>query len=273
MLQLLIATDFSDVAQNACRFACNMATDCKASIVLLHSFMIPVNFNEDPMMMIPLNEGQELAEERLQVFAAQLQKEFPQLVIESLFMLGKIADCIEEYSNYHKISFVVMGNSGEGSSALWLGSNVTSVMKHVSQPVLAIPATATYTRPQKLCFACDFKQQKNHEQLQQLAVFIKEIGAHLHVLNVDENNKGTSAESIYEDTIVHYTLRELAPEYHLLQGKNIDEIINEFVQKMSIDWLIIAPHYHSFFERIFHKSHTASMIQRSHVPLLAIHEK
>lgn len=272
MLPILIPTDFSDVANNAVHFGCSMAIDQNNSVVLLHAFMMPVNINEDPMMIMPLNEGQEIAEGRFDAFTERLRKEYPQLKIESVFMMGDLHDCIDDYASENPISIVVMGNSGEGSTMLWLGSNVTSVMKHVKQFVLAVPSKISYARPLKIGFACDFKSHKNHEQLEQLADWIQILGAELHVVNVNDNNKDVSPESIYEDSIVHQALMKVKPEYHLLQGQNADEVINGFVNTHNMDWLVIAPHHHSFFERIFHKSHTTTLIQHCAVPLLAIHE-
>ena len=57
-----------------------------------------------------------------------------------------------------------------------------------------------------------------------------------------------------------------------LTGKDIEEGISNFVTEKGMDWLVVIPHKHSFFESMFKKSHTSAIVKMSHVPLVAMHE-
>jgi hypothetical protein len=39
-----------------------------------------------------------------------------------------------------------------------------------------------------------------------------------------------------------------------------------------MDWLVVIPHRHSFFEGLFHKGHVKAMVRMSKVPIVALHD-
>ncbi len=273
MPHLIVATDFSEVAENTVRYACELATDFKSEVILIHSFMIPVTFSDTPMPIMPVDEGREIAEERMQELVTSLQASYPGISISSKIMFGDIVDCIEEYSEKETPLMVLLGNSGTGDSSLWLGSNALSALKSLKQTVVAIPPEAKYKRPEKLCFACDLKNISDHLQTSKLLTLAQHLGAQLHVLNVDYQNKNFTPETPFESTELHTALAPLNPVYHYVEKENVEEGIQEFIEANHMDWLVIVPHKHSFLESLFHKSHTKAIMKMVHIPLVAIHEK
>ena len=273
MPHLLVATDFSDVAENTVRYACQLAGHLRAEVVLLHSFMIPVTFSDTPMPIMPVDEGKEIAEERMTELADQLRATYPDISISSKVMFGDIVDCIEEYSEKEAPLMVMLGNSGSGESTLWLGSNVLSALRSLKKTVVAVPNDAVYRKPEKICFACDFKNIADTFQSEKLVRLLNAVGGQLHVLNVDHQNKNFTPETPHETTELHNVLNSLNPVYHYVEKDNVEEGIQEFIETNHMDWLVIVPHKHSFFESLFHKSHTKAIMKMVHIPLVAIHEK
>jgi nucleotide-binding universal stress UspA family protein len=51
-----------------------------------------------------------------------------------------------------------------------------------------------------------------------------------------------------------------------------EEAIEDFIEKNEIDWLVMIPRKHSFFEGLFHKSHSKAIARRVRIPLVALHE-
>lgn len=273
MSHILVATDFSPVADEAVHYACKLASDFGASVTVLHSFIIPVTFSDTPMPVMPVDEGREIAEERMKEVIGRLSTEYPALSIESKIMFGDIMDCLEEYTEHRRPWLTVVGNSGADDAPLWLGSNVLSILKHLQSTVLAIPADAVYKRPEKLCFACDFTNIADHLQTENLVQLAEQTGAQLHVLNVDYHSRHYSTDTPLESTELHAALANLKPVYHFVEKENVEEGIREFIEANQMDWLIIVPHKHSFFEGLFHKSHTKAIMKMAHIPLVAMHEK
>jgi hypothetical protein len=50
------------------------------------------------------------------------------------------------------------------------------------------------------------------------------------------------------------------------------ESVDEFVKDKGIDIIIIAPKFHSFYEKLFKTQHTKKLIYQSRVPVLDVHE-
>jgi nucleotide-binding universal stress UspA family protein len=273
MSHLLVATDFSEVAENTVRYACELAGHLKADVVLLHSFMIPVTFSDTPMPIMPVDEGKEIAEERMDELVNSLRQSHQEITITSKIMFGDIVDCIEEYAEKETPLMIFLGNSGSGESNLWLGSNVLSALKSLAKTVVAVPKDASYKKPEKVCFACDFKHIADDFQSENLVSLLQAVGGQLHVLNVDHQNKNYSSDTPLESTALHRVLAPLNPVYHYVEKENIEEGIQEFIEANHMDWLVIVPHKHSFFESLFHKSHTKAIMKMVHIPLVAIHEK
>jgi len=67
-------------------------------------------------------------------------------------------------------------------------------------------------------------------------------------------------------------LAEFAPEFYFMRFYDFHESIDMFAKDRNIDLIIVAPRYHSFYERLFKTQHTNKLIYQSKVPVLAVHE-
>ena len=273
MPDILVATDFSKVAENAVHYACQLASDFNASVTVIHSFIIPVTFSDTPMPVMPIDEGRKIAEERIAEGIEGLRRLYPNIDLKGKIMFGDIVDCIEEYTENINPWMIILGNSGTGNSTLWLGSNVLSALKNLRHTVMAIPPDATYRKPEKICFACDFKNVSDHLQTDNLVNLILQTNTKLHVLNVEDQSKQHNADAPAESTELHRALSAVHPVFHYVEKENVEEGIKEFIEANQMDWLIIIPHKYSFFEGLFHKSHTKAIMKMMHIPLIALHEK
>jgi len=63
------------------------------------------------------------------------------------------------------------------------------------------------------------------------------------------------------------------PEYHNIDNEDVEAGIQSFIKDSDVDWLVVVPHKHSFFESLFHKSHTKALVKQAHIPILALHKK
>ncbi|MEI8278322.1 MAG: universal stress protein [Bacteroidota bacterium] len=272
-MSLIIATtDFSDASENAVHYACSMAKEHRASVIILHSFMIPITISDTPIPVMPIDEGMGIAERRMKVFVEATIAKNPGVELTGKVMYGDIIDCLEELTEKAKPWFIVFGNNSTDNSASWLGSTAVSALKHLAYNVIAIPQGVAYKPVQKICFACDLKNYKEHVSTQHLIDLVQATGAQLHILNVDHNNKNYGPDSPLEETAIHGLLKSLNPEYHFVDNENTDEAIQQFVDTHKMDWLVVVPQKHLFFENLFHKSHTKAMVKMSHIPLVALHD-
>jgi len=268
MRNLIATTDFSEVANNAVRYACRFALDIDAQITLLHSFVIPVTFSDTPMPIIPVDESRAVAEERMDAFAQELREEFPGLAIRSKIMYGDIVDCLREvYEEGGVPLLVIMGNSGEGTP-LWMGSNLMNALKRLKISVMGVPAGVTYAPVKNICLASDLKHVEQDLPVQQLKELTDVTGGALHVVHV--NNRNTPADEAGL-MILLQRLAPLEPEFHEEANTDIEAGISDFVDRQGMDWLVLIPHKYSLLENLFHKSQTKAVARVSNIPVIAMH--
>jgi len=270
MAYLIAATDFTDVANNAVHYACQLAQDLHASVQLVHSFMVPVSFGDNPMPVIPVDEGREIAEERMNQHLAELRAQYPGLSISGQISFGDIVDSLDDLTEDTKPLMIIIGNSGTDDSFLWMGSNVLSVMRHLRLPVLAIPLGFQYKQPRRICYATDYKKI-DKQLLEDLVQFIRTTQAKLHILHVSAEANGNIPETP-DAHLLQHTLQPVVPEYHYLHSEKAEDGIHEFINTHAIDILIVVPHKQSFWESLFHKSLTKAMVKSCHIPVAAFHE-
>jgi nucleotide-binding universal stress UspA family protein len=273
MLQIIAATDFSDVATKAVNYACQLATASNASVLVVHSYIIPVTISDTPIPVMPMSDGQHIADDRMAKLINRLKETFPTLEIESKVMYGEIVDCLLDCMEVLTPWMVILGNSGSGDTGLWIGSTVVSALKNLPCPVAAIPPDAIYQPVRNICLAADYKKVSQKFPAEQLLSLVEETKATLHILHIGHNNKDLNEETIADTEAMHAALGILKPSYHFADSENIEEAIQQFVSANHIDWLAITPHRHSFWDALFHKSKTKAIAGMSHIPLIALHEK
>ena len=270
---IITATDFSAVAENATNYACQLAMAHNARLVIVHSFVFPVIFSDVPMPASLISDTQSDAEDQINDIVARYKESYPALDVEGLVLDGDIINSLEEYAEDNEDPWlVVLGNSTAGDQPTWIDSNVIAAFKHLRYPVLAVPAEATYNPVKKMCLAFDNKHTGNATALAQLTDIASQMGTDLQVLNMqpDVLNRDNTTEIDAEAVKI---LAPANPHFHVLyEVRNIDDTVQDFVQKNNIDWLILIPRKHSFFEGLFHKSQTKAIAHHSHIPVLALHE-
>lgn len=272
MSVIIAATDFSPTANSAVDYACQMAQAYGASLHIVHSFVIPVTFGDTPMPLMPVDDGREIAEESMGELINQLHQSYPGVIIEPVITYGDITDSLEDYSEKQNPWLIVVGNSSTSDTQFWLGSNLISELRDLPQTVLAVPPGTKFNPPKNICLACDFKQVGKTFPAAEIIALAEQTKAQLHILNVDHDNKNFGTEMPLNAEVIHNYLKDAAPQYHYIESKDIEEGISNFVTEKGMDWLVVIPHKHSFFDSLFKKSHTSAIVKMSHIPLVALHE-
>jgi nucleotide-binding universal stress UspA family protein len=270
---IIAATDFSEVAENAIQYACKLAAAQNAQVNIIHSFIVPVMFSDIPMPGSMINDAQNDAESQMNSLVEDLSASYPQLTVRGKVIYGDIINAIEEYTEEYKDPWmIVVGNSIASESSTWPDSTLIDAFRNLKYPVLAVPPAASYRSIRNICFAFDNKHNGNDKALKQLAAISQNVHAELHVLNAqpDVHNQDNNTDF---DENAKKLLEPVKPRYHVLyESNNVDQAIETFIEQNNMDWLIMIPRKHSFFEGLFHKSHTKSVAHHSHIPILALHE-
>jgi len=280
MKTLVVPTDFSSVSVNALNYAVDMAQAINAGIVLLHVYNVPVSFTEAPVApvtSVSLEEVKRSSVERLE----ELKKNLIILTAGKIqiYTESRLGEPIEELESICKSldpMAVIMGSHGAtGFERMIMGSATLSAVKHIKCPVIVIPPGTTYHGIRRIGLACDFKNVVQSTPVEYIKNIVKEFGADLYVLNVqdkkeaeDEGEEPPTMDSVYLDSM----LEDVRPNYVQLTGKNVVESITSFAENNNLDLVMVIPKKHRFIDSLFHKSQSKELITHAHIPIVSIHE-
>jgi len=275
MKTIIVPTDFSPIATNAMNFAADMASSINASIVLLHAYQVPVSMTDVPVVMASTEELKKSSESKLKELKDALTHTTSgKIKIYSEAILGDVSDELENVCKRIQPFTVIMGTSGaSGVERVLFGSTTLTTIRHLKWPVIVVPPGKEYgTGIKKIGFACDFDKVLESTPIQFIKNMVKEFGAELHVLNVDHEGKNFKPGTPEESLMLHSLLADLNPNYHFIDHADVEDGINEFVDKNNIDLLITIPKKHKLLDGLFKKSSTKQLVTQSHVPVMCVHE-
>lgn len=132
--KIICPIDFSDSARAAFEFACALARDYRASLVVIHVVPPPTYAVEGIAVPIPVEDPYELRARLVQLYPVD-----PGVDADYRVLDGDAGDQIVNAASDAKADMIVMGTHGKsGLTRLLMGSVAESVMRHAPCPVLTV---------------------------------------------------------------------------------------------------------------------------------------
>jgi nucleotide-binding universal stress UspA family protein len=127
--------DFSEPSQQAFEFACNLAKDYQAKVIVLHVIDVPVAY---PELVAALPDLDALRAEARRLLD-QLQPPGAGVELQRLVVDGEPAFQILETARQHGADLIVMGTHGRtGIRRVIMGSIAEQVVRKATCPVIAV---------------------------------------------------------------------------------------------------------------------------------------
>jgi nucleotide-binding universal stress UspA family protein len=271
MKTILVATDFSDAARNASKYAVELAKKVKAKIIFFHAYHIPVTVSETPIMI----DYPELEETNLELLKHERLMLDPEndLKIEYISIAGFAVDEILDLEKKDKPDLIVMGMSGAGKfSEVILGSVSTALIGKTSTPVLVVPENAQFKSIERIALACDYDIDPTSGVLEPLKKLAAVFNSSILIINLLKENEKVNTDKAIKGMMLENQLQEIEHTYHFPADDDFVHGLNDFADTHNIDILAIIPHKHNFLAKIFTESHTKKLAFHSHVPLFTIPE-
>ncbi len=275
MKTILVPTDFSDNADNALYYAIDLAKKENAKIILLHAFLINYSNPVIPMDFIleenkrALDESNnKLKDQALKIsYAGKMEYEY--ISIEDT-PIDAILNSIIEY----KVDIVIMGTKGESDfiSSIF-GSVAAKIIEKATCPVLAIPAEASFKEIKKITFATAY----NHSDIyaiKKVVEIARLFNAQVDILHFSIKSHSQTEEKELMKTFMDDVNRKIQYSnlsFQLLEGENIEEALEEYIDNDSTNILVMSTHHRGFFDKLFGNSITKHMAYHTSVPLMAFH--
>lgn len=276
MKTILVATDFSPIADNAINYSVEMAKITKAKIIFMHVYHMPVITSEVPVVLPTADEIEEDCMIDLKKTVAKLQSENNnELDITCLCKYGLAVDEIKEFTSENKIDLLVLGMRGTGFlGEKLIGSVTTSLMRKVKCPLLVVDEHVKFRGIKKIALASDYKEIKNTSAFEPLKEIVRIFNSHVYIVNVVRQKAElvhTTEEAAFGIKLGH-SLEDIEHTFHYAENGNVVEGINQYVSDHDIDLVVMIPRKHSVIENIFKEPHTKRMAFHTRIPLLILNE-
>ncbi len=276
---ILVPTDFSEIANNAVRVAIGMALRQKANLHLLHAVesayigITPDGSGIMGSLEMPDLENASILLVRQMQHITDIHKN---LSVKILLDTGAVSQCVNKYIQEQNIDLVVMGAHGtSGVKEYFMGTNTYEVIKQASCPVLSIPASFD-----EVGFNSILYPVRNIEGVIEKYDYIKPIveknDSAVHILGVCNekdmedvfllSKKVTSVMDIIRHSKSHVTC-------DVINCEDLAEKILEVAENRMDDLIIINATLDKKWYQFFKGTYTQKIVNHSKIPVLSIKPK
>lgn len=271
MTTILVATDFSPVAENAVEYATALAKQYQAKLVLFNAFTLPVHAANT---LLPASSFDQLFlanQNRLGRKAQSIASTYGiEVEYESTYSFVK--DELQNILAKYQAEMVVLGMAPKSLEQDLLGNTTTSAVKKMEFPVLAVPAGAKYHGIKKVLFACDLKHDLPVQALSRIKKLSPELRFEVEILYVDEKIAEMKSEGIgLIGSDDHMTEPDaITYSYKNVKSNAVIEEIRKEIAAIEPDVLVMVPQKHGFWTSLVHRSKTRIMASGLNIPLFII---
>lgn len=268
MKKILVPTDFSPVADNAMRYAIEIAAEFKSELYLYHvysfdRFNYDLNFPEDEQ---PFTEK---VERKMNLTKLRFIEKITQngLSVKTIVEQGDIFSLFKRKVKKHGIDLIIMGSKGaSGLKKVIFGSVTATALEMANVPMLVVPPGNSFHPLQHIVIAMGH-YEVSPSVLSPLQKLASKFGAKATLLNVNTGSDRNAYRKIDLSLEgVETTYREVP------MSKSINETINKFIQEEGCDLLCMIRREQGFFKSVFKKSITMAQVFSNQVPLLVLPE-
>ena len=275
MKTYLVPTDYSEVADNAAKYAIALAEKEKAKIILFHVFQVPYPVAHDSYFpIISVDELEKDAKIALERYRNKLMKNSGSKIhMECAVAPGFVTESVDSYVKHHHVDLVIMGITGGSKlKEVFVGSNATSVAHNVKSNILIVPAEAKFKEVHKIGFATEFDTENEVKAQKDLKYYADLFNAQVIAINISTDTDLNTPEKAEVMQEVGKEFKDNKFFVKKIESNNVSEEIGYYVSEKNCDWLAVVPKHHNIFGNLFGKSITKKLAYHVDVPILALHE-
>lgn len=276
MHTILVPFDFSEEAENAFRFAQQIATKTQGKLKLVHIVETPTTQSFSTMGEMNLDSAQlnqvymiELVEKRKnQLKEIEEQHQNKPYKFKTRLAFGNPYAGISTEIADIKADLVVMGSKGSsGLEELLIGSNTEKVVRHAKCPVITVKQPVDVDEIKKIIFASDFSEV-NSRVIQHIKSLQEVLGAELSLVKINtpsffETSKD-SKQKIGEFVAQHGLSNTQAVVYN---STSEEEGIIEYAEEIQADMIAMATHGRTGFMHLLSGSIAEDVVNHARRPV------
>ena len=263
-MNILVLTDFSDVAYNASRYSLFLARSLGHHIMLLHA-----ESGSDG----PVSDGVMSRLEELQKNLAEAAADEGTTRISYLAEKGTLPACLGRVVREYPVDLIVMGASdGKALPGYLFGDRVRSIIATVNRPLLLIPEQAGFGGLKHIFYATDLRylDRNSVSLLATMAIPLQSRFSLLHVCAEGlPDLPHEEALQLFGDAFSSRSDYPLTL-FNTANDENGDEVVNRMVDLQQLSILAVANRKHHFFSHIFSKTPGEKAPVYKIIPLLVL---
>ncbi len=185
---------------------------------------------------------------------------------------GGIVDTIIREAAKSKSDLIIMGTQGSNHNLLQkiLGTVSTKVLNEAPCPIILIPKDYDYQKIDNILFSTNLDHRDPFELNRSLQILLPHspVVRVLYVRRPVEDNYNSSIEVFAKYMVDHSpSIRTL---FNVEVGSEVELLLAQYADKYDAEMIVMHKSKRTFLERIFGVSHTKSMTNRLHVPLMIL---
>lgn len=277
MKNILVPTDFSSLANNACEYALKIAQKANAEIHFLHIQSTPVDW-------VKLDKEKEKnypetlkqighAKNELKQWERQAEDQGLKVRTFLTFDAGR-DEIIKHVSNYHH-DFVVMGSHGaSGAKETFMGSNAQKIIRYATAPVLVIKEEPPQFPMKNIVFASNFEEDVM-EQFEKVVEFadLMESAIHLVYINTMYNFEETAKSEEKMQAFLKHCPRGGTCSINIYNALDEERGIRDFATRKNADMIALTTHGKTGFLGMVSKSIAESLVNHAETSVLSMNLK
>jgi len=275
METILVATDFSDSANNAADYAVGLAKLFSAKIVLVNTYNLPYSTYESGTSGDILNVLRESSVGGLNNLKKRIEQQNDKynFEIECYSDFGFAEDMIIETASKVNADIVVIGIKGDSGKIKEniIGSTAIKVARNADIPVFIIPDHVKYHSIHKISFASDLNKIEESDLIYVSRYFGKLFDAELEIVNIEEPGVEFSEEKSKTCAIIDKKLEAIPHKSVFITEKKAGKALEDYFNDHPTDIVLVNPRKHNLFHNLFSHSISKELAFHCKVPLLCIH--
>lgn len=264
MRTILVATDFSNISNNAMYYAIAAAKQIQARVVIFHLFKLSSHAANSLANTQSIDAMLQRKKQEVDILAAKLAEENDIEIIADVRM-GDFLVTISEVKEAYNARFLVVGMPKKTIDHYLLGNTTTAAIQTLKFPILAVPEAVKFTGIKRILYACDIKRGVHLEIMQNIKDFAESHHAAVNVFYVGDHLKSADYDKKIEESLegIKYSFK------HVPAQSVISAILHE-AKAIEADLIVMSPHKYGFWSSIIHTSKTNAMASNGKIPLLSI---
>lgn len=275
MKNILIPTDFSANSLNAIRYALDYFANIPVNFYVLHVMENHKGregvLKQGNSIIFPMADCKRQLDAQIKtchlLAKSPFQRFFP------LLEEGRLIETIRQYVGEKEIDYIVMGTKGTSNeSQNEIGSNTCEVITKVKCPVLVIPEHAVFKGIKNTGFLTDYNCLYRNKVISTLSETLELQNAALRILHSRMPNALLTPAQVDNKGFLHYFFRNTKHSFHLVDSKNIETDLQDFVDTWDIKLLAIVAKNLNFIQKLLLRPSVKVVDYQTDLPFLVIHE-